>query len=207
MFYSAYPNEANPHLGPETARTTEVVLDQSLANNLRLSVSGYFYPIRGLISEEGGTAPGLIIYRNQGNINLQGLDLALNKKLPSGLQAGGSFSYQDAKDVSTGSPLTNSPHELAQAHLSVPLFGRKIFASVNGQYVSRRETQVKNYAGGYLLPNFTLFSQKALKGWELSLSMYNFFNKRYADPGAEEHREESIYQDGRTLRLKVSCHF
>jgi iron complex outermembrane receptor protein len=200
-------SEPNPHLRPETAKTSELVLEQSLQNNFRLTVSGYFYPVRGLISEENDPVTGLIVYRNSENINMQGLELALNKKLPSGLEAGGSFSYEDAKNVSNGSPLTNSPHELAQAHLSVPLFHRQIFADMNVQYVSKRRTLEGNYAGGYLLPDLTLFSQKALKGLEVSASLYNFSDERHGDPGAEEHREDIIYQDGRTFRVKVGYRF
>ena len=200
-------SEPNPNLKPETVKTTEVVLEQEIQNNLRLSVSGYFYPIRGLISEEDGTAPGLIMYRNSDNINLQGVELALKKKFPSGLEAGGSFSYQDARNVSNGSPLTNSPHALAQAHLSVPLFHRQMFASMNAQYVSKRRTLAGNYAGAYLVPNLTFFSPKALKGWEVSASFYNVFDEKYGDPGAEEHRQDIIGQDGRTFRVKIGYHF
>ena len=207
LFYYGGGNESNPHLKPETVKTTELVLEQSLQNNFRLTVSGYFYPIRGLISQENDSATGLIVYRNSDRINMQGFELALKKKLPSGLEAGGSFSFQDAKNVSTGSPLTNSPHELAQAHLSVPLFHRQIFASMNVQYVSKRRTLAGNYAGAYLLPNLTLFSQKAVKGWEVSASVYNIFGDRYGDPGAEEHRQDIIFQDGRGFRLKVGYHF
>jgi iron complex outermembrane receptor protein len=207
MYYAAYPNESNLHLRPETAKTTEVVWEQTLGNNFRLTASGYFYPIRGLISEGAGTAPGLIIYRNFGNVNLQGMEWALNKQLPSGLEVGGSFSYQNARDLSNPTPLTNSPHELGQAHLSLSLAHRKIFASMNAQYVSKRETLAGNYAGGYFLPNLTLFSQKALRGWEVSASLYNIFDKRYGDPGAEEHLEDILYQDGRTFRIKISYHF
>jgi iron complex outermembrane receptor protein len=200
-------SEPNPHLKPETAKTSELVLEQSLQNNFRLTVSGYFYPIRGLISEEDDPATGLIVYRNSENINMQGLELALTKKLPSGLEAGGSFSYQDAKNVSDGSPLTNSPHALAQAHLSVALFHRQVFASMNVQYVSKRRTLEGNYAGGYILPNLTLFSPKALKGLEVSASLYNVTDERYGDPGGEEHREDIIIQDGRSFRIKVAYRF
>lgn len=207
MFYSAFPNEANPHLKPETTKTTEAVLEQDLEHSLRLTVSGYFYPVRGQIMEGDGTAPGLIMYHNSGNVNLQGLELTLNKKLPSGLEAGGSFSYQDAKDAHTGSLLTNSPRQLAQAHLSVPVFRRQVYASLNAQYLSNRETLAGKFAGGYLLPNFTLFSREGRKGWEFSASLYNVFAKRYGDPGAEEHLEDIIYQDGRTFRIKLHYRF
>jgi iron complex outermembrane receptor protein len=200
-------SEPNPHLKPETVKTTELVLEQSLQHNFRLTASGYFYPIRGLISQGEDPTTGLIVYRNSDHINMQGLELALNEKLPSGLEAGGSFSYQDAKNVSTGSPLTNSPHELAQAHLSVPLFRRQLFASMNVQCVSKRRTLAGNYAGAYVVPNLTLFSQKALKGWEVSASIYNIFDEEYGDPGSQEHRQDIIFQDGRSFRIRVGYRF
>ena len=207
LYESGGGSEPNPHLKPETVKTSEAVLEQSLPNNLRLTVSGYSYPIRGLIALGEGTDPGLLMYQNSAKINMQGLELALNKKFLSGLEAGGSFSLEDAKDVSNGNPLTNSPHELAQAHLSVPLFHRQMFASMNVQYVSKRRTLAGSYAGAYVVPNLTLFSQKALRGWEVSASLYNFTDRRYGDPGGEEHVQDVIYQDGRTFRLKIGYRF
>ena len=200
-------SEPNPLLKPETVKTTELVVEQSFDNNFRLNLSGYFYPIRGLITQEDDPATGLIVYRNSQRINMQGLELALNKKLPSGLEAGGSFSYQNAQNIGAGSPLTNSPHELAQLHLSVPLFRRELIVSANVQYVSKRRTLAGNYAGAYALPSLTLFSPKALRGWEVSASIYNIFDETYGDPGSQGNRQDIIYQDGRTFRVKVAHRF
>ena len=200
-------SEPNPHLKPETVKTSEIVIEQSLPKSLRMTVSGYYYPIRGLISLGDGTAPGLLIYRNSNNIDMKGLELALQKKFSSGLETGGSFSIQTAHDVATGSHLVNSPRHLGQAHLSVPLFHRQMFASMNVQYVGRRCTLAGNYVGAYVVPNLTLFSQKALKGWEASVTLYNFFDKRFGDPGGEEHQQDVVYQDGRTFRVKFGYRF
>jgi outer membrane receptor for ferrienterochelin and colicins len=200
-------SEPNPHLKPETVRTTELVLEQSLQHNFHLTASGYFYPIRGLISQQEDPSTGLIVYRNSERVNMQGLELALKKKLPFGLEAGGSFSLQTAKEGSTGSPLPNSPHGLAHANLSVPLLHKQLFASMNLTYVSRRRTVEGNYAGAYVVPSLTLFSRKAARGWEVSVSIYNIFDQSYGDPAGEEHRQAVIYQDGRNFRVKVGYHF
>ena len=94
---------------------------------------------------------------------------------------------------------------LGQANLSVPIFKRKLFASVNLEYVSRRRTLAGGTAGAYLLPNFTLLSQR--KRWEVSASLYNAFNGIYGDPGSVEHRQGVILQDGRNVRVKLTYHF
>ena len=78
--------------------------------------------------------------------------------------------------------VTNSPKHLVQASLSVPLIKQKLFASMDLQYVSKRATLAGQYSGAYAVPNFTLFSRNIVKGWEISASLYNAFNQKYADP-------------------------
>ena len=95
---------------------------------------------------------------------------------------------------------------MCQASLSVPLFRKKFFASTNLEYVSRRKTLNGDFAGAYLVPNFTLYSRGALKGWEVSASVYNAFNAYYVDPGSVEHVENVIPQDGRNFRLTLTYH-
>lgn len=206
LHYSGQGYEANPRLRPETVKTMEVDLEQYFDRGLRLTVSGYFYPIRGLISEETDPANGFIFYRNMGRINMRGWEAALKKKSAAGFEAAVTFSLQDAKNLD-GSPLTNSPHEVGQASVSVPLLNRRLFASANLNYVSRRRTLAGNYAGAYVVPNLTLFSPSLLRGWEISASLYNAFNRLYGDPGAEEHRQDVILQDGRSFRFTLTRHF
>jgi outer membrane receptor for ferrienterochelin and colicins len=104
-------------------------------------------------------------------------------------------------------PLTNSPHILGQTNLSVPLLHKKLFASTDLQYVSRRRTLAGDITGAYLVPNFTLYSPNALRRWEFSASLYNAFNRIYGDPASVAHEEDIIYQAGRTFRLKCTYHF
>jgi iron complex outermembrane receptor protein len=75
------------------------------------------------------------------------------------------------------------------------------------QYVSKRATLAGQNTAGYVVPNFTLFSRKILKGWELSASLYNAFNQKYADPAGNGLAEDSIVQDGRNFRIKVGYKF
>ena len=96
---------------------------------------------------------------------------------------------------------------LGQVSLSIPLFRKKLFASTNLECVSKRRTLNGDFAGAYVVPNFTLFSRGALKGWEASASVYNAFNNIYVDPGSVEHVENVIPQDGRNFRLMLTYHY
>jgi iron complex outermembrane receptor protein len=135
------------------------------------------------------------------------VDFELGRKLSGGLEGTVSYSFQDVRSPNTPTPLTNSPKHLVQASLSVPLFNQRVFASVDLQYVSRRATLTGQYTGGYVVPNFTLFSRKILKGWELSASLYNAFNQKYADPAGNGLEEDAIVQDGRNFRIKIGYKF
>jgi outer membrane receptor for ferrienterochelin and colicins len=199
--------QANPNLRPETAKTSELVLEQGLHRDFHFVASAYYYPIRGLISAVNDPVSGSIVYENSGRVDLKGLELTLKRQSSSGLEAGVSLSIEHAKNLDTGSLLTNSPRMLGQVSLSIPLFRKKLFASTNLEYVSKRRTLNGDFAGAYVVPNFTLFSRGALKGWEASASVYNAFNNIYVDPGSVEHVENVIPQDGRNFRLMLTYHY
>jgi len=206
LYYAGSGQEGNPSLRPETVKTTELILEQYLRSDVRLSISGYYYPLRGLISQETDPNNGNIVYQNGQGINMRGVELSLKKASRSGFEAGVSLSLQDAYQLGSSVPLTNSPHVLSQNNLTVPLIKRKLFAGMNLEYVSRRRTEAGNYVGAYVLPDFTLLS-RATKHWEVAASLYNAFNKKYGDPGNIGDPEDIIYQDGRNYRLKFMYHF
>ena len=207
LFYAAPGNEADPLLRPETVKTMELAWEQYFANHFRMTLSGFYYPIRSLISEQLDPANGNAFFTNAGSLNLRGLDFELKRRLPGGLEGTVSYSFQNATNLSTRIPVTNSPKHLAQASLSVPLIQQKLFASMDLQYVSKRATLTGQSTAGYAVPNVTLFSGKILSGWELSASLYNIFKHAYADPGGQGLAESVLVQNGRSFRLKVGYRF
>ena len=207
LFYAAPGNEPSPSLDPETVRTMELVWEQYFANHFRMTVSGFYYPIRGLISQQVDPANGNAFFTNAGSLDLRGLDFELKRKLPGGLEGTVSYSFQDVTNPSVPMPVTNSPRHLFQASLIAPLIKQKLFASMDLQYVSQRATLTGQYSPAYVVPNLTLFSRDVLKGWEFSASLYNVFNHKYADPGGNGLAENVLFQDGRTFRIKVGYRF
>jgi outer membrane receptor for ferrienterochelin and colicins len=207
LFYAVPGNEANPSLRPETVKTMELVWEQYFANHFRMTVSGFYYPIRSLISEQVDPANGNAFFTNAGSLNLRGLDFELKRRLPVGVEGTVSYSFQDVSNPSTPMAVTNSPKHIVQASLSVPLIREKLFGSMDLQYVSQRATLTGQDTAAYVVPNVTLFSRNVLRGWELSASLYNIFNHQYGDPGGNGLAEDVIIQDGRTFRIKVGYRF
>ena len=207
LYYTLPSQEANPFLKPETARTTELVWEQTLARNFLVVVSGYYYPIRAVISAVTDPVSGIIVYQNSQVVNLSGGEFTLKRQSRSGLEAGLSLSLESAQNPHAVGPLINSPHVLGQGNLSVPLLNKKLFASVNLQCVGRRRTAAGNFAGAYAVPNFTLYSPNPVRRWDFSASFYNAFNQVYGDPASVAHFEDIIFQNGRNFRLKFTYHY
>ncbi len=207
LFYDAPGNEANPSLRPETVKTMELVWEQYFANHFRMTVSGFYYPVHSLINQQTDPANGNALFVNAGSLNLRGIDFAMSRSLTLGLESTVSYSFQDAVNSSSQTPLTNSPKHVVQARLSVPLIKRKVFASTDLQYVSKRVTLAGQQSAAYVVPNFTLYTRNILNGWEISASVYNWLNHRYADPSGNGLVEDTILQDGRTVRVKIGYRF
>jgi len=191
----------DPTLKPETITTYELVYEQKIGSRLRSSVSGYYNQIDDLISFNLGT------FSNVRGAEAKGLELELAGSWPGGLQGRISYTLQETKDRSTGQRLTDSPEHLGKVNLSVPLLKEKIFASAEFQYTSERATLLGTEANGFGIVNFTLFSRNLVKGLELSASVYNLLDEKYADPATPFHSQDILERDGRTFRVKLTYRF
>ncbi len=74
------------------------------------------------------------------------------------------------------------------------------------KFVSRRKTVSGNTAPSFAVANVTLYGQD-FKGWDLSVSIYNLFDKEYGDVATSEHKQDLITQDAGTYRVKATYHF
>jgi iron complex outermembrane receptor protein len=205
QFYYYSVQQTLPELKPETIRTYELVYEQYLARRYRLSFSGYYYEIKDLISQTT-TAAGDVAFANLDGAHAVGGEFELEAKYDSGLMARASYTLQRTEDEG-GNELSNSPRHLARLNLIWPLYQDKLFAGVELQYQSAARTLSGNHAAGFVTANLTLFSQKLAKGLEVSASIYNLFDTRYGYPGAEDHLQDVIQQDGRSVRLKLTYRF
>ena len=199
--------KANPTLQPETNRTSEVVLEQALVGNVRLTTTGFYYMVKGLITQQTDPADHLLVYNNVEVIKAKGVELELEGKWGPGVETRASYTFQDSRNEHTQLVLTNSPAHVAQLNVIAPLMKRGLFAGVEMRHMSERRTIAGDHVGAVFVPNVTIFGQNPSKGLELSASVFNIFNNQYADPGSEEHRQDSIVQNGRTVRVKLTYRF
>ena len=80
-------------------------------------------------------------------------------------------------------------------NLSLPLWGERWRAGFESQYLSSRGT-IDGKVGDYLHRNLPF-----------SVGLYNLFNTHYADPVGPSFLQDSVFQDGRSFRLKLNLRF
>jgi outer membrane receptor for ferrienterochelin and colicins len=208
LYYGdGFTMKPNPELREEQSTSYELTLEQQIAKHLRGTLTGYYTRVKDLITQVTDPLDGMLVYRNLSKVDLKGVELEFNTKWDNGMNGRISYSYQDAKDLTSGERLPNSARHLVKLNLLVPLVTDRLFLGLEEQYTSRKNTLSGNRTGDFLVTNITLFSRNLLKNLELSGSVYNLFNTKYYVPAGGEHLLDSIEQDGRTFRVKATWRF
>jgi iron complex outermembrane receptor protein len=202
LYYATSPYLSNPALNSEKIRNAEFIWEQGLGTHLWFSTSAFYSSIQDLITQE--SVGDNFIFRNLKNVRSSGLEVEVKGQLSPGLEGRASYSFQQTKDTSSGQFLSNSPRNLVTLNLSQPLWGKRMFVSLDAQYRSR----IQNLAGGSISPfavvNATLLARNLGKRVDLSASIYNLLDKQYFDPPSTENLQQAIQQDGRSFRVKMT---
>jgi iron complex outermembrane receptor protein len=122
------------------------------------------------------------------------------------VRLGVSYALQKAEDQTSGQDLSSSPHRLAKAQFTAPLHAQ-VLASLELQYNGASRTIRAARSDDFMVVNFTLLSQKLLRGLEAALSVYNLLDERYAYPGSADNIQDVIEQNGRSVQGKVTYRF
>ena len=201
------------NIKPEKITSYELDYEQEIGRHLRASVSGFYNQMDHLIVFNSGS------YTNF-NAQTKGTELALEGSWADGIRTRASYSFQLTKNDTVGWQMPDSPNHMAKLNLSVPLVKDKLFAGAEFQYTSDRlslhnatdsmgepVTVQGQESGGYGIINFTLFSHNLIRNVECSASLYNILNYKYLDPASQFHVQDTILQDGRSFRVKLTYRF
>ncbi|HYC42485.1 MAG TPA: TonB-dependent receptor [Noviherbaspirillum sp.] len=194
--------KSNPALKAERIRTQELSAEHYFSTDARITASVFRNTVSDLITQTLDPSDGLLVFRNLDRARARGIEFELETAWNGGTRLRSSYSWQQAKDGTTGATLANSPRHLAKFNLSAPLPHIGWRAGAEAQYVGRRNT-LRAETAGHWVGNLTLSAMRLAPGLELSASVYNLFDRRYAHPGAAEHAQDAIVQNGRTGRIKL----
>lgn len=205
-YYDGVAQIANPALAGESIDTLEFVADHRVARDLSLRASVYRWSVRNLIILGTDPVTGLQQYESGDQVNARGLEVSADKTWDWGGRLRQSISVQHVAFANGGEPL-NSPRLLGKLSFSTPLPAAGLRLGSELQYDSKRLTKDGTDLGGYGLSNIQLTADQWVKGVELSLGIYNLFDKPYAHPGADSNWQNALEQDGRSVRIKLSYRF
>lgn len=200
-------SKAASTLKPEKITSYELIAEHEFRPNFRLTASAYYNRIRNLINQVLDPADNLLVYRNIGQTKAKGAEFEAERAWENDTRLKSSYAWQLSRKQSTNEELVNSPRHLVKLNYSVPLLDNALRAGMELRYTGSRKTLAGGSVGGYAIANLVLTSQNLAHGLELSASLYNLFDRRYADTGRPEHVQDVIRQDGRSFRLKLSKRF
>jgi len=190
-------------LRPESIGTHEFVWERYVNDWLRTSASAYWYEANQLITlvPDASTFLG-VSYVNHEQLRARGLEFEAQMRLSGGAQAVVSYALQSTVDVDEDPRprLPNSPRHMAQARLSTRGLSPRSSVSVDGQYLSSRETLTGAMVSAATTFNVTMV-QPLGHSWEIFGGVRNIFDNQYADPVSSVHLQDSVSQNGRTARI------
>ncbi len=194
-------------LGPERIQTLELAAERMIGAGVRISASGFRNRISDLITLERDAADDLLVFRNAGEIDSDGIELGLDINRGYGPSGRLSYAFQRTTNRASDEELINSPRHMAKLGMVAPLITKTLLAGIDAQYVSARRTLSGAVAKSYAITNLSIDAPRLFDRLEAAATIYNVFDAQYGYPASEEHTQDIIQQDGRTFRVKATLRF
>ncbi len=196
----------NPHLHPEYVKTLELIDEFSLNQTTHLTLSAFMIRMKDILEQkivDNHGAP-ILQFQNYDKVKTNGFEAEINHQWHSGAKIRSSVSYQSSHEDDDGANIANSPRWMMKVNYSLPFLQNQWRAGLELQTMSNRIAK-DTFDNSIKLPrvsrtNLTFLRPALNQGIEWSLSIYNLFNRNYADPvGADPSIPERAFQqqDGR----------
>jgi iron complex outermembrane receptor protein len=195
-------------LDPERLETFEVALERRLRPGLKAEISAYHTRVRGLVSLTTDPEDDLLVFANIDHARTRGVELGLEGKVHRHVLTRASYAFQDATAGDDGARPANSPRHLARVGASVDMFGGRLLSAVEVRHVGARPTLAGAQVDAYTLLDAAFTARTKLDSpVELRAKITNALDTSFADPGGEEHRQDTLKQDGTTAWLGLRVRF
>jgi iron complex outermembrane receptor protein len=188
----------NTALSAETITTHEIAWEEYVRQRVRTSLSAYWNQADHLLTLVSD-AEDVLMFVNAGRITARGIEAEAEVRLPAGFEMLASYAYGRAVDSDTDLDLTNAPRHLGKLRFSTrgPAAGSTLAFEL--QAMSDRFTIAREIATAHAVAHLT-YRQPIGRQLGVNVSVRNLLGTRYADPASEEHLQDLIPQDGRTIR-------
>jgi outer membrane receptor for ferrienterochelin and colicins len=174
--------------------------------DLRVNTALFYYRVDDLISF-GHNSNGNSTFGNVAGATSQGGEIELDATPAVGWRGRLSYTYAEARDSTSGLRLTDSPENVAKFSLTAPVWHQAGSSTLEVLGMSSRTTVQSNTLGAYAVVNLSFLSRPIANGFRISVGVYNLFDKQYSDPVGTDFLEDSVRQDGRQFRIKITEKF
>jgi len=207
LYYYDTMRDQQLTLSPETIDTTELVWEEYIGAHVRTTASVFRYDARHLIAQQSldDTSGDSLYFTNADRTTARGVDAEVEGRW-NDLTVRVSYANVHAADWTSGERLSNSPQHLGKVGIVFPLKPLATSLALDGRFTGERRTLYEGTISGFALANVTTTTSLS-RALDLQFGVYNALNQQYADPGAEEHLQRAIAQDGRTVRIRLMARF
>jgi iron complex outermembrane receptor protein len=194
--------KTNPALQPEKVTGDELAVEWRPGTRDRWTASLYLNRATGLLQLVADPADGLLQFHNAGATQSRGLELQAEHAFAGGGRLRAGVSLQHAEDGEVVAPIAvYAPRQLANLTAIVPV-GCDGRVGLEWEGVARRAN-----VPGYGVANLTLSRVLPAHGWSWSASVFDLFDRRHSDPGADMSSQPEVPQAGRTFRFRLDRAF
>jgi iron complex outermembrane receptor protein len=195
-------------LDPERLETFEAALECRVRPGLRATLSVYHTRVEDLIGLTTDPSDDLLVYVNGETARSTGVEVGVDGQINPRLFARASYAYQRAEEGPENLHPVNSPRHVAHLATSLSLLDGRLVPGLEMRYLGARTTLAGAEAGDRTLAALTLqVRPKPDSRLELLAKVANLLDTAYSDPGGEEHRQDLLPMDGRTVWLSVRFRF
>ena len=205
FFSDGQQSAGNPNLHPERADNLEADIDYRLNDSWKISLSGYIMRDKDVIVPTY-TPAGLQIYENADEFKGSGMGAELNGQMFQMLSIQSNFQWQHSTFTDMSIP-PNSPRNLWNLRLSLPLRPNRFTLAGTLHYVSERRTLSAATVAPYILPSLVFNAPQILPKLDLQVGVRNLANALYSDPVGLVSTIDSIQQPGRTFFFSLVTHW
>jgi iron complex outermembrane receptor protein len=168
----------NPALSPEEIDTYELSFRSKVNKRTSFQATAFLNEISDLIASRNGIAS------NVGELKVQGLELDFTSRLRDGSSIGINYTYQYGNNEQTGSRLREIPNHKANLNYfyrHTQYLGAFLGINHTGR-IKRDANDPRSALTDFTTVDVALNLESRNHLIDITLSVYNLFNQRYADP-------------------------
>ena len=196
----------NPNLEAEDITIYELVYENYLTDQLRLSGSFYQHDINDLINLTMN-GNGDLTFDNVDSARSRGLEAEIEYHWVSGATLRVNGALTEAEDGATGELLANSPRAISNIVFSAPIFTPRLYFNTHANFVSGRKTLKGGTTGRTVDLNATVTYRIPKHDMQVFLGVFNMLDRENNMSGSVEHEQDVIAQPSRFIEGRLTYKF